>query len=197
MNSTSSKVIIAVVAAALGLGAVAPAMAQPTPPAPESAASQPEAGHGFRPHGEGPRQRGGEGFLDFGRGAEAVEVALVKLSHRIDLTTEQQGLLETLKTSALSAAEDFATATEGLRPTPPAEGAEKVMPSVAERLENRIAIEKAHVAALEAVQPAVVAFFDSLTDEQKAELAPQRGERGPGPRGQHGGEGPRGFGGHR
>lgn len=194
MNSTSSKVIIAVVAAALGLGAVAPAMAQSAPPAPEAAVTQGDNGQAFRPHGEGPRQRGGEGagFLDFGRGAEAVEVALVKLSHRIDLTTEQQGLLDTLKTSALAAADDFATATEGLRPTPPAEGEERVIPSVSDRLENRIAVEKAHVAALEAVQPAVAAFFDSLTDEQKAELAPQPGEHGPGPHGQHGGDHPQG-----
>lgn len=198
MTSTSIKALMAVVATAIILSAVAPAMAQPAPPAPDAAVTQEDAGPGsqaFRPQG-GPRQQGGgaAGFFDFSRGGEGIEIALVRLSHRIDLTTEQQALFDTLKTSALAAAEDFATATDGLRPTPPAEGEKPVMPDVAERLETRIALEKAHVAALEAVQPSVAAFFGSLTDEQKAELMPARGEHGP--RGQHGGQGPRGPGKH-
>lgn len=197
MTSTSIKALMAVVATAIGLSAVAPAMAQPAPPAPDAAVTQEEGGPGsqaLRPQG-GPRHHGGGAdFFDFSRGGEGIEIALVRLSHRIDLTAEQQALLDTLKTSALAAAEDFATATEGLRPTPPVEGETRVAPSVAERLETRIALEKAHVAALEAVQPSVAAFFDSLTDEQKAELMPQRGEHGP--RGQHGGQGPRGPGKH-
>ncbi|MET0438987.1 MAG: Spy/CpxP family protein refolding chaperone [Devosia sp.] len=199
MTSTSIKALMAVVATAIGLSAVAPAMAQPAPQAPDAAVTQEDAAPGnqaFRPQGGGPRQQGGgaAGFFDFSRGGEGIEIALVRLSHRLDLTTEQQALFDTLKTSALSAAEDFATATEGLRPTPPAEGEEPAMPDVAQRLETRIAVEKAHVAALEAVQPSVAAFFDSLTDEQKAELMPAPGEHGP--RGQHGGQGPRGPGKH-
>lgn len=198
MTSTSIKALMAVVATAIGLSAVAPAMAQSAPQAPDAAVTQEDAGPGnqaFRPQGGGPRQQGGGGgFFDFSRGGEGIEIALVRLSHRLDLTTEQQALFDTLKTSALAAAEDFATATEGLRPTPPAEGEERTVPTVAERLETRIAVEKAHVAALEAVQPSVAAFFDSLTDEQKAELMPAQGEHGP--RGQHGGQGPRGFGGN-
>lgn len=197
MTSTSIKTLMAVVATAIGLSAVAPAMAQPAPQAPDAAVSQDDAGPGnqaFRPQG-GPRQHGGgaAGFLDFSRGGEGIEIALVRLSYRLDLTTEQQALLDTLKTSALAAADDFATATEGLRPTPAAEGEKPAMPDMAQGLETRIAVEKAHVAALEAVQPSVAAFFDSLTDEQKAELMPARGEHGP--RGQQGGQGPRGFGG--
>ena len=47
-----------------------------------------------------------------------------------------------------------------------------------EAFTNRIAFEKARLAALEAVQPSLTAFFDSLTDEQKTSLMPQRGERG-------------------
>jgi hypothetical protein len=52
------------------------------------------------------------------------------------------------------------------------------MPDFSERLEKRIAFEKAQLAALEAVQPSASAFFDSLSDEQKAQLAPERGDRG-------------------
>lgn len=197
MTSTSIRTLMAVVATAIGLSAVAPAMAQPAPHAPDAATTQEDGGPGnqaFRPQGGGPRQHGGGagGFFDFSRGGEGIEIALVRLSHRLDLTTEQQALFDTLKTSALAAAEDFATATEGLRPTPPAEGERPAMPDVAQRLETRIAVEKAHVAALEAVQPSVAAFFGSLTDEQKAELVPMQGEHGP--RGQHGGQGPRGPG---
>jgi hypothetical protein len=204
MNSISTKAIVAVLATAIGLGAMAPAMAQTAPQASETAATTQgadgPADHAFRPQNDGARAGGGlGGFLDFDRGNEGIEVALVQISHRLDLTDAQKALLDTLKTSALAAAEDFATATEGLRPTPPAEGAEPVVPSVSERLENRIAMEKAQLAALEAVQPAATAFFDSLTDEQNAQLMPQRGEHDGGPRGQQGGhkQGPRGFGGNR
>lgn len=198
MTSISTKAIIAIMAGVMGLGAVAPAMAQPAPQAPDAAIAQDAdgaAGHALRPHGQGPRGGFG-GLFDFARGGEGIEVALVRLSHRIDLTDEQQTLLETLKTSALAAAQDFATATDGLRPTPPAEGETRAIPSISERLENRIALEKAQLAALEAVQPAAAAFFDSLTDAQKAQLMPQRGEHDGGPRGGHQ-QGPRGFGGQR
>lgn len=200
MKAISTKAIVAVMATAIGLGAVAPAMAQPAPPAPEAAVA-PDAtgpmGHPGRP-GQGPRERGGFGDLfDFGRGGEGIEVALVRLSHRLDLTDQQKGLLEALKTSALVAVDDFAKATEGLRPVPAVEGETPAVPKISERIENRIAMQKAQLAALEAVQPAATAFFDSLSPEQNAQLMPRPGERGPGPR-WHGGEhqqGPRGIGG--
>ncbi|MGV3577137.1 MAG: Spy/CpxP family protein refolding chaperone [Devosia sp.] len=199
MTSTSIKALMAVVATAIGLSAVAPAMAQPAPQAPDAAVAQQDGGPGsqaFRPQSGGPRQQGGDaaGLFDFSRGGEGIEIALVRLSHRLDLTTEQQGLFDTLKTSALAAAEDFATATEGLRPAKPAEGEAPAAPDVAARLETRIAVGKAQVAALEAVQPSVVAFFGSLTDDQKAELMPAQGEHGP--RGQHDGQSQRGPGKH-
>lgn len=197
MTSISTKAIIALMAGVIGLGAIAPAMAQPAPQAPDAAIAQNAdrpAGHDLRPHGGGPRGFGG--FFDFARGGEGIEVALVRLSHRIDLTEEQTALLDTLKTSALAAAEDFATATDGLRPAPATEDETRAIPSIAERLENRIALERAHQAALEAVQPAAAAFFDSLTDEQKAQLMPQRGDHRGGPGGEHQ-QGPRGFGGNR
>lgn len=195
MTSISTKVIIAVTAGVIGLGAVAPAMAQSAPRAPDAAIARVAdgaAGHALRPHDQG-RRGGFGGLFDFARGGEGIEVALVRLSHRIDLTDEQQTLLDALKTSALAAAQDFATATDSLRPTPPAEGEARAIPSISERLENRISLEKAQLAALEAVQPAVAAFFDSLTDAQKAQLMPQRGEHDGGPRGGH----QRGFGGQR
>ncbi|HTO28182.1 MAG TPA: Spy/CpxP family protein refolding chaperone [Devosia sp.] len=189
MKTITTTAIVALMTATIGLSAIAPVFAQ------DAAPTQVQAGNGPGLHfrhdnkGFGPMggQRGGGDFLNFGGGAEAIEVALVRLSHRIELTAEQQPLFDTLKTTALAAAADFAAATEGLRPqggpavpTPPAEGetATATAPDMSERLENRIAIETAHLAALQAVQPAAAAFFDSLTDEQKAQLMPERPERG-------------------
>ena len=192
MNKTSTKALLAVLATAIGLSAIAPAMAQPAPTAPEQAAAPQE--QAFRPGGEGPRHGGPAGFLNFGGGAEAIDVALVRLGYRLDLTAEQQTLLDALKTSALAAAADFETAVEGLKPTTqPAEGE---VPDFAERFQQRIEVQTAQLAAMQAVQPDLTAFFDSLTDAQKADLMPQRGEGGWGPRGgmhgQH--KGPHGAG---
>jgi len=192
MKKLSSTAIAALLTATLGLSAAAPALAQDTPGAPDVQAQQNQPGErGFR----GPQRGGNAGdILGFERGAEAVEIALVRLTHQLELTEAQKPLLETLKSDALAAAETFRSQTEGLRPTPPAAGETAQRPDAARLLENRIAIEKAHLAALESVQPAFAAFFDSLTDAQKAELAPARGERSDGPQRQHfgqrGGNGP-------
>ncbi|MFN3402097.1 MAG: Spy/CpxP family protein refolding chaperone, partial [Ferrovibrio sp.] len=164
--------IVALMTATIGLTAIAPTYAQQT-----AAPAQAEQQSKFRHHNQGPRQggrMGGGDFLSFERGAEAIEIAFVRLSHAIELTTEQQGLFDAFNAAALSAAADFATATESLRPAAPAAGETALRPDMSERLENRIAFETAKLAALEAVQPSATAFFDSLTDEQRAELTPQR-----------------------
>lgn len=188
MKTIATTAIVALMTATIGLSAIAPTFAQDAAPTQLQAENGPGLHLRHDNQGPGPMggQRGGGDFLNFARGAEAIEVALVHISHRIELTPEQQSLFDTLKTTALSAADDFATATEGLRPqrgpagTPPAEGetVAATAPDLSERLENRIAIETAHLAALEAVQPAAAAFFDSLTDEQVAQLAPERGTPG-------------------
>ena len=184
MKTISTKAIVALMAATLGLSVAAPAFAQES--APMAPAQQAEAGqpgpHGPRGMDNGPRGRnGGPGeLLSFERGAEGIEIALVRLSHRLELTTEQQSLFDTLKTSALAAAADFETATEGLRRTKPAAGETPTRPSVPDMLENRIAIDTARLAALQSVQPSAAAFFDSLTDEQNTQLMPPRDMEGRG-----------------
>ena len=182
MKTITTSAIVALMTATIGLTAIAPAVAQDAAPAPAQEQAFRQGGPGFHL-----RQGGGDhggpgrgGFIDFrgGNASEAVEIALVRLSHAIDMTAEQQSLFDTLKTDALAAAETFSTAVEGLRPAAPVEGQTAERPEFSEMLENRIAFETAHLAALEAVQPALSAFFDSLTDEQKASLMPERGERG-------------------
>jgi len=119
------------------------------------------------PHGPGPR---GFGLLNFGS-AEAMEIAFVRLSYAIDMNEDQQALFDTLKSDALAAQAAFDTATEDLR-FDPTSGQER--PDMVEIFNNRIAIESARLDAMRAIQPSFEAFFNSLTDEQKAELGPRR-----------------------
>ncbi|KFC66960.1 hypothetical protein FF80_02347 [Devosia sp. LC5] len=185
MKTISKPAIVALLTAALGFTSLAPSFAQETgvaaPTAPAAADVQkPGPGHNrFQHKGQFPEGgmrrmelRHGGGFFNFERGAEAAEIGLVRLSHRIDLTAEQQPLFDAMKTAVLAAADDFATAAQAARPATDAE-----KPDVAARLDARIAITSAHLAALEAIKPSVTAFFDSLTPEQQQALAPERGER--------------------
>ena len=194
MKTLHSTAIIALMTAALGFSAVAPAFAQtaaPTAPAAQEQAPGKGDMSRLRQH-DGQRQggqRGPGGFLGFERGAEGIEIALVHLSHAIEMTTEQRALFETFKTDALAAAETFSTAVEGLRPAAPAAGQTAERPDISDMVQNRIAMQSAQLAALESIEPSMTAFFDSLTDEQKADLMPQRGDRagmGKGPMGKGG-----------
>jgi hypothetical protein len=108
-------------------------------------------------------------LLDFRRGAEGIEIALVRLSHRITLSAEQQPLFDSFKTAAIAAAKDFTTARAELRP----DAATTTAPSLSERLDNQITLQQARLKTLEAVQPSAKAFFDSLTPEQLTQLSPR------------------------
>lgn len=181
MKTISKPAIVALLTAALGLTSLAPSFAQEAAPAAPAAADVQKPGHdhnrfqrpeqfpGFQRHME---IRHGGSFLNFERGAEAAEIGLVRLSHRVELTAEQQPLFDAMKTAILAAADDFASAAQAARPT-----ADAAKPDIAARLDARIAITSANLTALEAIKPSVTAFFDSLTPEQQAALAPERGER--------------------
>lgn len=197
MKTISKTAIVALMTATMGVVGIAPVFAQGTTdkaPSPQVQAPPPAPGtadRGTHHFAKGPGMGGQAGVLDIERGAEGIELALVRLSYRLDLTDQQKSLLDDLKTAAIAAANDFKTATEGLRPTPPAQGETAQRPDFTERLDNRIAMEKARLAGLEAIQPSAKAFFDSLSDEQKAQLTPQRPDMGgpgvrPGMKGGHG-----------
>ena len=184
MKNLQTTAIVALMTAAVGLSAIAPSFAQTAAAPAAPAATEQAQGKGDMAQlrqRDGQRQggqRGPGGMIGFEHGAEGIEIALVRLSHAIDMTPEQQALFDTFKTEALAAAASFSTAVEGLRPAAPATGETAERPDMSEMMQNRIAAQSAQLAALESVQPSMTAFFDSLTDEQKAELAPQRGERG-------------------
>ncbi|MDB5529024.1 MAG: hypothetical protein JWR51_2127 [Devosia sp.] len=205
MKTISATAIVALMTVSVGLAAAAPAMAQQAQPRFQQHMQHQgwggnNQGNTMRPNRDG---AGLGGLLAFGRDSERLEIALVRLTHAIDLTDEQKTLLESFKTDALAAQADFTKVVEANRPDAPAAGAPRQRPDIVARLDQRIALEQAHVAALTAVQPSFQAFIASLTDEQKAQLMPQReertgwqGQRHQGPMGQQG-QGPMGHHGKR
>lgn len=199
MNTLPKTALVALVAGTIGLTAAVPAAfaqdASPTPPQPPVRHHQFDGGKnhpgfGQRPGMNGPGFRhhmarpgmdrmgmgGGMGSLVniacSPRGSEALEIAFVRLSYRVDLTDTQKPLFDDLKTAALDAQKDFAdTCTSAL----PQKGA---TPDPLAAYKARIAIESAHVQALNTVMPKFEAFIGSLDDAQKAKLTPQRPMRG-------------------
>ncbi|MEO6395051.1 MAG: Spy/CpxP family protein refolding chaperone [Devosia sp.] len=102
-------------------------------------------------------------------GAERLEIAFVRLSHRLDITTTQQPLFDALKATALTAQTSFADTCTAARPAKDGTAA----PDLVDRMKTRIAIDTARLEALNAVLPDFEAFYASLTDAQKALLMPE------------------------
>ncbi len=160
--------IAALVATTLGVGSLS-AFAQ-------DAGSTTPAANGLRPmHGmmNGPAGHGrgmaGRDLLDLTcapRGVERLDVVFTRLSHRLDLTAEQRPLFDKLRETALTEATRFADTCEASMPA--RDAASK--PDLLGRMKAGITIEEARLAALKAVLPAFEAFYNSLTDAQKAQL---------------------------
>ena len=164
MKTVTTTTIIALVTATFALSAAAPAFAQDM--APRNNQMQ---HHERSPGGHGGRMGGG--FLNLSN-PDRVEISLVRLSQRVDLTPEQQPLFDAFKTAAMQAAENFSGVLDTMRP---AAGAQTT-PDISQMLSKSIAVTTAQLEALKAVEPSATAFFDSLTDEQQAQLMPQRGK---------------------
>jgi hypothetical protein len=224
MKSLTSTAIVALTAGVIGLAGSIPAATaqqQPQPPAGQGQQlprqMQPfgnghftlRPGMGFRHNQQmwmGNAMRGPAGRNDAGgllglvcseRGAERLEIALVRLSYRLDLTAEQQPLFDDLRSTALTAQTTFADDCAAARPAaanpaPAANGdtaaaAPATPPDPVARLRAQVALDKARVAALESVLPKFEALYQSLSDAQKAAFTPERRQgpmqgfrRGPG-----------------
>lgn len=111
------------------------------------------------------------------RGAEALEIAFVRLAHRLDLSAEQQALFDTLRTNALTAQTAFADSCAAAQP----KTADAASPDLIARLKARLDIEQARLDSMTGLLPDLEAFYASLTDAQKAQVLPQRGFRHWGP----------------
>ena len=198
MKYSTKTALAALLAASLGAVALAPALADDTTTpaattaAPASAATAPTeelarandmTGPGMMQHGA----RGGFGqredlranLLDLAcgdRGAEALAIGFVHIEYAVKPTAEQAPLLDALKSTALADQKTFADACKTA--TSDAKG-DAGKPNLLDRLQTRLAIDTAKVTALNDVLPKFKAFYDSLTDDQKAKLEPQRpmGER--------------------
>lgn len=212
MKSLTATAVVALTAGLIGLGGMVPAViAQQQQPAPP-AGQQMQPGNTMpgqmqpRPHRPGfggfNLRRGGNGMgMQANRGprgggsmlqlvcsdraAERLEIAFVRLSHRITLTPQQQPLFDDLRTTALTAQTQFADSCT--KAAQPAAGTATATPDPLAGMKARLELDKARIAATETVLPKFEAFFTSLTDEQKASLAPRGNGRNNG----------QGFGRHR
>lgn len=130
----------------------------------------------------GPRRGAGIlGLVCSDRGAEALEIAFVRLSHRLELTSEQEALFDAFKTTALTTQTSFADECQAAMPDRTADA----KPDLLDGIKARLAIEEAKLTAMNEILPDFEAFYSSLTDEQKASLQPAGGPgdrmgRGPG-----------------
>ena len=156
-------IAIAALVATSSLGALAPlpAFAQETT---LTVAHRGGPAH-FRMMRHGPPM-GFAGFFCRDNAAEAMEIALVRLSYRLDLTEAQKPLFETFRDSALAAQADFAEACTAAMPE------ENAAPDMLDMLKLQLAMSEAQATALSAVLPDFEAFYTSLTAEQLASLRP-------------------------
>ena len=170
MKKLSALVTAATLVGTLSISAFAPAaFAQDnSTQSPKAEQKQDHKGKGqFRP------MRGGHGFLGSicsTEGADRLDKMLEIMAIRIDLTDAQRPAFDDLKTAALTAQTDFATSCAPLKEQKP-EGA-------AEKLKHRSAMMELQLASMNTVMPAFEAFYDSLSDEQKAQVNKAGGKKG-------------------
>lgn len=163
---------LALVTAALVGTAVlvtASALAQPATPnagTPPAAADQgPGMGNGWGPGAMmGPGMmgwggRGGMGMLCNPRAAGLAEWRTERIERLVQPTEAQRAALNDLRTASTKAAEQIAAACPRDLPAS--------APARLELMEKRM---ESMLAALKTVRPAFVAFYGTLTDEQKARL---------------------------
>ena len=135
------------------------------------------------------------GFSPFCRdnSAEFTDVMLVRLQHRLKITSDQQSAFDTFKTATHSAVEklregcpegrkdrhkaDKAEKADGDANADKAEKTERTRPSPVDRLARRQVQLESSLEALKAYRPAADAFYAVLTDEQKKTLTERRGKR--------------------
>lgn len=163
-NAAIAAPIAALVAAAIGLTAFTPAAI--ANPRDDRSSGEHRMDFG--------RDRDGNRFqlidLRCGAGAaDRLDQRLGSVAARLELTTDQQTLYDTFRASALTAQTAFADACGEFRPAVAGQSTDPIA-----ALETRLKMDEARVAALNSVLPDLRAFYDSLTDEQKAGLAPQR-----------------------
>jgi hypothetical protein len=170
-----SVALAALVATSMSLVAL-PALAQDTTSPSVTAAKADRQVHRMVNRNAGPGRGGVLNLVCSDAGAEALEIAFVRLSHRLELTAEQQPLFDALKARALTTQTSFADQCQTALP----DSTGDATPDLLEILKARLAIEDARLTAMNALLPDFEAFYGSLDDAQKAGLMPRPDRRGNG-----------------
>lgn len=174
MKPITKAALLTIAAASIGAASMAPALAQPFGGGHHAIQRIPglEA-RSFRPDPDsfgGFGMRGGLMGMFLGS-AEAIDVAAVRLSHRLDLTEDQQALLEELRLAARDAQVGVAQVREEFTSVPEETATEA---DIIAGYAGLVAMTTARAEALEAVQPAFEAFVESLDETQIEALTPRR-----------------------
>ena len=103
-------------------------------------------------------------------GSERLEVALVRLSYRLDLTDQQRSLFDDLRQTALTEQRRYVDTCQAARQAGSQTANDR---TIVDRLRQQLAIQTARSQALSAVLPKLDAFYASLNDQQKQTLDPQ------------------------
>ncbi len=130
-------------------------------------------------HAQGQMQRSGNkmrgangGFISFAcsnNGATRLETIFGNVSEKFNLNVEQKSLFDDLKTSALSAQTGYADTCSN----PRVDGVAMNDVNIITRLNVQRNNMSAMIVAIDEVLPKLEAFFDSLSDEQKAAMKMQ------------------------
>jgi len=181
----AKRKVAAAPAPASGASGVRPAPA--TDPELDPGANGPRDSGFFHARTMGPHRAMGAGALLMlacsPKGAEALDVALLRLSYRLDLTADQKPLFDTFREKALTSETSFADTCKSNTPA----SADNTKPDFLTRPKSRLAIDQARVTALNDVLPSFEALYATLSDTQKAALIPHRPGMGPGGQGPMGG----------
>jgi hypothetical protein len=210
MKFLTQAALAALLAGSIGIAGLVPTYADsaaPTAPGQSATPAQPDAaqpadaapgrGNRWGMHQRPMWHRGsGSPLLKLAcsdRGAEALEIAFVRVKYELKLTAEQQPLFDTLRTAALADQKSFADTCQAAMN----DGVKPGQKTLLDRMQTELALDSAKVTALSDVVPKFKAFFDSLTDEQKTALSHLRpgrahfGGRGHWNQGQQWGQGQR------
>ncbi len=144
---------------------------------PAASAAGPRPGQNIAPRIAGPVQ------LVCAENAQArIERGLERLENRLELTQTQSTALENFRTALLAAQADYSEVCARVKPVA---GDETERPDLIDRLNARHTLMNAQVEAMGGLIPEFEKFFDSLTDEQKAQMRPRQrdGAHTHGPRG--------------
>ena len=190
MKTLTSTAIVAIVAGTIGFTGLIPVAFAQEGPNPGGQQPGQQLGHHMQMPGQFGNQRiermrnarGPEGrgtllaLVCSDDAAERTEIGFVRLGHRLELTPEQQTLFDDLKTATLTAQTQFAD--QCAKPAEPTSAdAQPTVPNPVEHLTAQIGNDTLRLELTQGLLPKLEAFYNSLTDEQKASLQPQRDGR--------------------